>query len=62
MVGSAERAAPGAVLRAAPEGIDVVCGRGGVRITRLQLAGHRPLAADEFIKARRLAGARFTSS
>jgi len=59
---AAERAAPGAVLRAAPEGIDVACGRGGLRITRLQLAGRRPLTADEFIKARRLAGARFTNS
>ncbi len=59
---AAECAAPGAVLRAAPEGIDVACGRGGLRITRLQLAGRRPLTPDEFIKARRLAGARFTDS
>ncbi len=59
---AAERPAPGAVLRAAPEGIDVACGRGGVRITRLQLAGRRPLAVHEFIKSRPLAGARFTSS
>jgi methionyl-tRNA formyltransferase len=57
-----ERAAPGAVLHAAPEGIDVACGRGSVRITRLQLAGRRALMPDEFILARRLAGARLTSS
>ena len=55
-----ERAAPGAVLHAAPEGIDVACGRGGVRISRLQLAGRKALTSDEFILARRLAGARFT--
>lgn len=57
-----ERAAPGAVLHAAPEGIDVACGRGSVRITRLQLAGRRALTPDEFILARRLAGARLASS
>jgi hypothetical protein len=28
---------------------------------RLQLAGRKPLAAQEFIKAQRLAGARFAS-
>ncbi len=57
-----ERAAPGAVLHAGPEGIDVACGRGSVRITRLQLAGRKALRPDEFILARRLAGARFSSS
>ncbi len=57
-----ERAAPGAVLHAAPQGIDVACGRGSVRITRLQLAGRKALTPDEFILARRLAGASLTSS
>jgi methionyl-tRNA formyltransferase len=51
--------APGTVLAAADDGIDVVCGRGILRILRLQLAGRRPLLAREFIQARRLAGARF---
>jgi methionyl-tRNA formyltransferase len=55
-------AAPGSVLRAAPEGIDVACGRGELRILRLQLAGRKPLAAAEFLKAQRLSGARFASS
>ncbi len=51
--------APGSVLAAAPDGIDVACGRGVLRVTRLQLAGHKPLPAREFLKGRALAGARF---
>ena len=57
-----EGALPGTVLSATPDGIDVACGRGQLRITRLQLAGRKPLAAHEFIKAQRLAGARFAGS
>jgi methionyl-tRNA formyltransferase len=54
-------APPGTVLAASNDGIDVACGRGALRILRLQLAGRKPLAAREFIKAQRLAGARFSS-
>jgi methionyl-tRNA formyltransferase len=50
---------PGDVIAAAPGGIDVACGRGVLRIHRLQLAGRRPLPAREFIKSQRLVGARF---
>ncbi len=53
-------AAPGTVLHASADGVDVACGRGALRILRLQLAGRRPLAAQEFLKAQRLDGARFT--
>jgi methionyl-tRNA formyltransferase len=53
-------AAPGSVLAASAEGITVACGEGALRITRLQLAGRKPMAAGEFIKAQRLSGARFT--
>ncbi len=52
-------APPGTVIAASSDGIDVVCGHGALRILRLQLAGRKPLAAQEFIKAQRLAGARF---
>jgi methionyl-tRNA formyltransferase len=55
-------AEPGTVLGATSEGIDVACGRGWLRIERLQLPGRKPLAACEFIKAQRLLGARFASS
>jgi methionyl-tRNA formyltransferase len=43
---------PGAVLGARPEGIDVECGRGVLRIGKLQLAGRKPLAATEFLQGR----------
>jgi methionyl-tRNA formyltransferase len=53
---------PGTVLATSTAGIDVACGRGALRLTRLQLAGRKPLAAAEFINAQPLAGARFTPS
>jgi methionyl-tRNA formyltransferase len=53
---------PGSVFHAAPEGIDVVCGAGALRIERMQLAGRKPMPAGEFIKAQPLAGARFADS
>ena len=55
-------AAPGTVLAATHGGIDVACGRGILRITRLQLAGRKPLFAKEFIKGQGLDGARFASA
>ena len=53
--------APGTVVAATQDGIDVACGRGVLRILRLQLAGRKPLAAHEFIRGQRLAGARFAT-
>jgi methionyl-tRNA formyltransferase len=50
---------PGTVLGASQNGIDVACGRGTLRILRLQLAGRKPLAAREFIQGRKLDGERF---
>ncbi len=55
-------AAPGTVLAAADDGIDVACGRGILRVLRLQLAGRKPLVAREFIKAQPLHGARFAAA
>jgi len=52
---------PGSVLAATHAGIDVACGRGVLRILRLQLAGRKPLFAREFIKGQRLDGSRFAS-
>jgi methionyl-tRNA formyltransferase len=43
-------AAPGTVVAANADGIDVACGRGALRILRLQLAGRKPLPAREFIR------------
>ncbi|HEY4442929.1 MAG TPA: methionyl-tRNA formyltransferase [Steroidobacteraceae bacterium] len=53
---------PGSVLSATHAGIDVACGRGVLRILRLQLAGRKPLVPVEFLKAQRLDGARFASA
>jgi len=50
---------PGSVLAATQDGIDVACGRGVLRILRLQLAGRKPLPAGEFSQGQRLSGARF---
>ena len=54
-------APPGTVLAASAEGIDVACGQGVLRLLKLQLAGRRPLAAQEFLKGQRLAGVSFAS-
>jgi methionyl-tRNA formyltransferase len=51
---------PGSVLTAAREGIDVVCGAGVLRVLKLQLAGRKPLPAEEFLRGQRLDGTRFT--
>jgi methionyl-tRNA formyltransferase len=53
---------PGTVIAASAEGIEVACGSGALKITRLQLAGRKPMAAAEFLKAQRLCGARFKNS
>jgi methionyl-tRNA formyltransferase len=50
---------PGTVLTATQEGIDVICGRGILRILRLQLAGRKPLPAAQFLLGQRLDGVRF---
>ena len=61
-VRESDRDSPGTVLAASADGIDVACGAGALRLTRLQLAGRKAMAAAEFIKAQRLDGARFRSS
>jgi methionyl-tRNA formyltransferase len=50
---------PGAVIEAAGHGIDVACGRGALRIRRLQLEGRKPLDAAEFLRSQRVVGASF---
>lgn len=51
--------APGMVLAASPDGIDVACGQGALRVTRLQLAGRKPLPAREFLMGQQLVGTTF---
>jgi methionyl-tRNA formyltransferase len=51
----------GTVLAATHAGIDVACGRGVLRILRLQLAGRKPLVPREFLKGQSLDGVRFAA-
>ncbi|MEN1925848.1 methionyl-tRNA formyltransferase [Luteimonas qiangzhengi] len=46
-------AAPGTVLAASLDGIDLACGEGALRITRLQRPGGKPIAAADYLNARR---------
>jgi len=50
--------APGQVIAASKNGIDVATSDGLLRIKRLQASGKRPMAAGDFINARSLDGAR----
>jgi methionyl-tRNA formyltransferase len=59
---AAAAAPPGTVLAATHEGIDVACGSGILRILRLQLAGRRPLPAEEFLRGQPLHAARFAEA
>ncbi len=45
-------AAPGSVLAAGREGIDLACARGALRITALQRAGGKRMAALDYLNAR----------
>jgi methionyl-tRNA formyltransferase len=51
----------GTVIDAGPRGIDVACGRGALRVTRLQLPGRKPMTAADILNSERLAGASFSS-
>jgi len=53
-------AAPGTVLASSPDGIDVACGRGALRVLELQPAGGRRMSVDAFLAGHfLLPGARF---
>jgi methionyl-tRNA formyltransferase len=52
-------AAPGTVLRAGRDGIDVAAGSGVLRLLALQAPGGKVLEAAQFVAARELVGARF---
>ncbi|MFT4179123.1 MAG: methionyl-tRNA formyltransferase [Thermomonas sp.] len=49
----AHTAAPGSVLRASREGIDIACGIGALRIRSLQREGGKPVSAQDYLNARR---------
>jgi methionyl-tRNA formyltransferase len=54
-------APPGTVIATGPSGIEVSCGRGALRVTRLQLAGRKPMTAADILNSQRLQGASFSS-
>ncbi len=47
-------APPGTVLRLTPQGLEIACGQGSVTVEELQLAGHKRLAAPEFLRGNAL--------
>lgn len=49
----AHNAAPGTLLVAGRDGIDIACGEGALRIRTLQRDGGKPLAAADYLNARR---------
>jgi len=55
----AANVAPGTVINAGKQGIDVACGTGCLRLLQIQLPGGRPLAAADFLNARSVDGVVF---
>jgi methionyl-tRNA formyltransferase len=49
--------APGSVIRADKQGIDIACGEGVLRVLRLQRPGGKPQQAADFLNANKLDGA-----
>ncbi len=49
---SAATAVPGTVLSVSPEGIEVACAEGALRLTQLQPEGKKPMSAREFLNGR----------
>lgn len=47
-------AAPGTVRGLTPQGLEIACGRGTVTVRQLQLAGHKRLPAEEFLRGHSL--------
>jgi methionyl-tRNA formyltransferase len=54
-------AAVGSVITESKLGIDIVTGKGAIRISRLQMSGGKKLAVQDFINARSLLGEVFPS-
>jgi len=47
---------PGTVLDLTPQGLEIACGQGSITVRELQLAGHKRLAAADFLRGHSLAG------
>jgi methionyl-tRNA formyltransferase len=49
-------AAPGTVIRLTPQGLEIACGQGSVTVAEMQLAGHKRMTAEAFLRGRPLTG------
>ena len=49
------RGAPGTVVSAGPQGLEVACGEGSLVLLEVQPEGTRVMAAGEFLAGRKLA-------
>lgn len=58
-VGQSPAAAPGTIVAAGDDGVDVATGEGVLRVTRLQWPGKRAMAAADVVRGRDLVGQRF---
>ncbi len=47
-------AAPGTILGQADQGLEIACAQGTIVVQELQLAGHKRLRAEEFLRGHRL--------
>ncbi len=52
-IDEAHAAAPGSLLRAGRDGIDIACGEGVLRIRVLQRDGGKAITAADYLNARR---------
>ncbi|HBK55673.1 MAG TPA: methionyl-tRNA formyltransferase [Xanthomonadales bacterium] len=52
LTGSGGDAAPGSIVAAGAEGIDIACGEGVLRLTRVQRPGGTPVSARDYVNAR----------
>ena len=51
-IGNVPGAAPGTVLAASRDGIDIACGNGALRVTAIQRAGGKRISAADYLNAR----------
>jgi methionyl-tRNA formyltransferase len=56
VTGPADSLTPGTIVGATRAGIDVACGRGVLRLTRVQAAGRKPVDAHQFAATQSLVG------
>jgi len=56
VIGNAAAGEPGAIVASGPDGIDVACGEGWLRLCEIQLPGGKRMSAADFLNARSVDG------